>query len=154
METELNKRIDEIKTTLPIKDQRFYHIDRLERIVRYMTEHEKVCDDCKSSLTNIENLLISKDQLFDDSKGRKSYENVLDQSIDHLQNGHGIYRAFYFTYKASTIGLIIGLFFGTIQIPIFHNANLFMGLTMLGVIIGYFIGNRKDNLLRYQRKII
>jgi hypothetical protein len=153
---QISEKIDhQSQEHISLKDFRFYQIDKLKRIAKFLEQNSN-CLDCKYAKIELDLIVDDLDRLINKSGvNRSEYENRTEKILTHLKKNHGVYQAFHFSYTYAAIYTLIGIVFGLLlSYGLFFgfNPTIFFLASGVGMMVGYILGNRKDRFCKRNGK--
>lgn len=139
-------------------DLRFFRIDEYLRIAGRVDEFALSCSDCHAFRTEMEKhapLLVKA--VGEPGPERRKLDGLQSRMSDHMRERHGIYPAWYFTYRYSfywTAALIALAFLAHL---FYSNADIWLFFApafAIGVVTGQFTGGKKDRRIREAKKML
>lgn len=153
MISEIDEKLEGVK----VRDQRFFRTDEFKRNIERIADFSEKCPVCSAEKLNIEEVLKTFEQAIKvPGRARREYDRLIGRLSGHLQKEHGFFPPFYFTYLFSFFGMLAGLLIGYFLMKIFPGwdyAMLTAGF-VVGLISGYFSGNKRDNRVRLEKKLM
>ena len=153
MISEIDKKLEGTK----LRDQRFFRTDEFKRNVKRIADFSEKCAVCSGERVRIEEVVKTFDEAINvPGKARREYDRLISRISGHLQKEHGFYPPFYFTYLYAFFGMLAGLLLGYFLMKVFPawDYTLLTAGFVIGLISGYFVGNRKDNTVRAEKKLM
>jgi len=152
---------DQLKQELKgVKDSdlRFFRIAEYLRMVKRVDDFSDTCEQCRQFRSEIEQQVKTvRLAVTETGRERRSYDRHIDQLARHMKKKHGFYPPYYYTYSysffytlvAAVAGLLISLFFPSIDRWFF-----IVPAIVAGLLAGQLIGNRKDSRIRSENKLL
>lgn len=154
---EINSKIDINLEKSREKDLRFFRIDELKRNITRVDEFSVSCPFCNRSKIDI---VETTDKIHEavefPGNSRREYDRFISRLSSHMQKEHGFFPPYYYSYWYSFIGILTGLIFGFFLYKIFpvYGETFLMASIIVGIIMAYITGSRKDNKIRSTKKIM
>jgi len=155
--TEIIAKIDSKLEGTRDKDIRFYRIDEFKRNITRVDTFSKSCPFCAQQKIFITEVVDKIDEAIHvPGKNRREYDRLISRLSKHIQKEHGFFAPFYFSYRYSFFGIVVGLIIGYFLIK--FNPDYWVEMLSIGFIIGlipsYFLGSIKDNKIRRTKKLM
>jgi len=140
------------------KDVRFYRLEEFWRNVQRLDQFSNDCPVCREMHSGVrETIAGMNDAVKNPGKKRRKFDRALSTLASHMTEEHGFLPPYYFTYRWSALGLPAGALVGAlIDLVLFHGQKwgFIVGGTIIGMLIGYVLGGRKDNNMRAKKKLL
>lgn len=155
--TKLISQLDEKLQGTRKRDLQFFRVEEFKRNVERVGAFSKDCPVCEKEKLNIAEISRKMDEAIQiPGKSRREYDRLINRLSSHMQKFHGYFPPFYFTYLFSFFGMIAGLLLGYLLMKLFPEEDWVMlsaGFS-IGLITGYFWGNKKDRKVRVDKKLM
>lgn len=149
--------IDTKLTGVREKDLRFFRIEEFKRNIRRTEAFAGKCLYCREQKPTIEKTISFIDNAVQvPGKDRRDYDRLISRLSSHMQNNHGFFAPYYFTYLYSFFGMLGGLVSGYLFMKIFPEQN-WMVLSagfVAGLFAGHFWGSIKDKKIRKEKRLM
>lgn len=152
-EYDIKAQIDGVKRL----DAGFMNVRLLNNSAKKLDEFATECNVCKQYKKDYEEILPEIVKRIDEPKFRSNYEKKLVAVSKHLRIEHGIMPKKYYASLYTLFGIGIGLVLAYILTYFFQEGLVNIGLLyggIIGIIIGYFLGQSKDKKLTILGKSI
>lgn len=139
------------------KDLRFFRVDEFKRNIARVDEFSESCSFCQKQKIDISEVTVNIFEAIEvPGNSRREYDRLISRLSKHMQKEHGFYAPFYFSYMYAAIGIFSGLIAGYILFKIFPDyGEVFLSASvMVGIVVSYLLGTRKDNKIRSAKKIM
>ena len=139
------------------KDKRFFRIDEFKRNVSRVDEFSKNCPVCNKMKIDIgESVEKINEAVEVPGKSRRQFDRLITRLSKHMQKEHGFFPPYYFSYIYSFVGIVAGLAIGFFLYKMFplNGEVLLAGGISICMISSFFIGTRKDNKIRKEKRIM
>lgn len=154
---QLIAKVDEKLLGIKQRDLRFFRVEEFKRNITRVDIFSKSCPVCKREKLNIAEIAQKIDEAIHvPGKSRREYDRIIGRVSSHMQKEHGFFPPFYFTYLFSFFGMVAGLLLGYLLMKLFPVWDWIMLTTgfVAGLLSGYVYGNKKDNRIRIQKKLM
>nr|WP_320117215.1 hypothetical protein [uncultured Marinifilum sp.] len=152
-----NKVDQQAQEFISVRDYRFYQIEKLKRIAALL-EKQTSCLDCKYAKEELNAIVNDLDRLINKSGvNRSEYEKRVEKILKHLKEEHQIYQQHHFTYTYSGVYLLVGVVFGLLLsygVYYYFNPTIFFLCSGISLIVGNFLGSKKDRACKRSGKQI
>ncbi len=138
-------------------DLRFFRVDEFKRNVERTGNFSGKCPVCKKEQINIREVVDKVDQAINKpGKERREYDRLIYRLATHMQNAHGYFTPYHFTYRYAFYGMSTGLALGFLLMMAFSDYNwaFLSGGFSLGLLIGYIYGSHKDRKVREKKMLM
>jgi hypothetical protein len=136
------------------KDYRFYHIERLIKVARFIDKNSSSCAECRNLKSHVMELSASLgNYVHGGTRDRIYFERIYENAVSHLRRTHRFYPSYYYNYLYTFLGFIIGAGAGVCIYLLFREifgTRVILILSLLGLFFGQILGRRKDNQVRYE----
>ena len=160
MNTWSTEKTDTINTELnnvKERDLRFFRIDEFIRNIKRTDEFSGDCTQCKRNKNEIDNVVATIEEAVNvPGKTRRSLDRTIGNISRHMLKEHQFYTPFHFAYLYSFFGTTAGLLIGYLA-SLATSPHEFITIAtgiMIGLLIGYFSGNKKDKKIRKDKKLM
>jgi len=140
------------------RDIRFFRIEEMLRMAERTDKYSPSCKKCQSFKNRLNECSISiKKAVRYPGKERKELDLLQTEMSTHMRNVHGFYPPYYFSYLYSAIGILVFMAIAIIVYLIFPSFSIWNILSIsfaAGVIAGQIAGNKKDNRIKKEGKIL
>jgi hypothetical protein len=139
------------------KDLRFFRIEEFKRNIQRTDAFARQCSYCREQKPQIEKTISSiGDAVQIPGKARRNYDRLISRLASHMQNKHGFYAPYYFTYLYSFFGMLAGLVSGYLLMKLFSDQNWMMLSAgfVAGLFAGYSWGSIKDKKIRKEKRLM
>ncbi len=152
---ELN--LNQQKEKIHKRDQRFFQVDQLLRIAERLDKFSVNCQECKDQkpvLHEISSKLA--DTINSGPSEKREFERKTDPVKKHLKKRHQIFPVYFFVSLYSFLGIasgvVIALLFSLVRPDLlYHGLVTFI---IIGLIVGYFYGNKLDWKVRRENRLL
>ena len=151
------KQIEENLEGLNEKDLRFFRIDEFKRNVGRTDELRKSCPICDSNKTDIEQVSKNiKEAVSVPGKSRREYDRLITRLSKHMRKDHQFFPPYYHTYLFSFFGAGIGVILGYLGYKLYPTPDYIVGIAIfaLALLIGNYLGNKKDRIIRNEKRLM
>lgn len=143
---------------IPEKDVRFYRLEEFWRNIQRLDRFADECPVCRQKHEEVrETIQVMNDAVKYPGKTRRRFDRTLSALSSHMTEEHGFFPPYYNTYRWSALGMPAGAFLGAlIDLSLFQGQKwgFIIGGTIIGLLVGYVFGGRKDNDLRTRKKLL
>lgn len=149
-------KVDEISDNFSISKYNLLKISSIKLLIEQSYHYSDKCSHCKENLPILESMIPQIEKL-DDTDVRSSYEKEFNNIRDHFYKQHGYVEPMHYTSRLSLILFLIGGILGLLYSYIAYKTLLIshpMIGAVLGVVIGYIVGNSKDGKLLKAHKVV
>ena len=139
------------------KDIRFFRVDEFKRNITRVDNFSTSCPYCLKQKIDIAEIAAKIEEAIEvPGNSRRNYDRLISRLARHMQQEHGFYAPFYFSYLYAFVGILAALVVGFVLFKLFpeHGEALFSTCIVIGIITAYFVGARKDNQIRTAKKIM
>ena len=140
------------------RDVKYYQVDRFKRMAERIEKFGESCQYCRDLKKDIEDISINLSTYIDDiPTGRRRLEKMDENIKKHLKVEHEIYPVYYNVSLYSFLGMTIGAAAGVPVHFIIPETRLIISIGIpwvIGLLIGYFIGNKKDWKIRRSYRLL
>ena len=140
------------------KDIRFYRLEEFWRNIQRLDKFSNDCPVCKKMHSEVRETIAGMNYaVMHPGKKRRRFDRALSTLASHMTEEHGFLPPYYFTYRWSALGMPAGALVGAlIDLVLFHGHKwgFIVGGTIIGLLIGYVLGGRKDNDMRARKKLL
>jgi len=140
------------------RDIRFFRIEEMLRMAERTDKYAPSCKKCQSFKNRLNEISMSiKKAVRYPGKERKELDLLQSEMSAHMKKIHGFYPPYYFSYLYSAIGILIFMIIAVIVYLIFPSFSIWNILSIsfaAGVITGQITGNKKDNRIKKEGKIL
>ena len=144
----INKNIQEQKGKIHKKDYKFFQVNVLLNIAKYIQKFSGACSTCSQNKEIFEDMTENLSNSINNSvSARRKYTNKIDKITKHLRKKHSIFYEGYFLSLYTILGIIAGMLFGgLIFLPISISLIKFgvLGGFLIGIFVGRILGNQKE----------
>jgi len=155
--SEINRQIDEQLESTRDKDILFFRVKEFKRNIERVDEFSLSCGACKKEMINIAEAAKNIEQAVNTpGKKRREYDRLIDRLSKHMRKEHGFFAPYYFSYVYALYGTVAGIVMGLILsqlIPAYKIEFFAVGVSV-GLVVSYFLGNRKDKDIRQEKKLM
>lgn len=154
---QMNLQLDEKMQGIKQRDLRFFRIEEFKRNIIRVGVFSENCSVCEKEKLNIADIGRRIDEAIKvPGQSRREYDRVIGRLSSHMQKVHGFFPPFYYTYLFSFFGMVAGLLLGYLLMKIFPAWNWIMLASgfVAGLLAGYVWGNKKDAIIRSQKKLM
>jgi len=139
------------------KDLVFFRIEEFKRNISRVDNFSNSCPDCNREKINISEAVRNIEEAVSvPGKKRRELDRLMSRLSRHIQKTHGFYPPYYFSYLISFAGIVAGAVLGYLLMQI--NPEQKLELFSLGFVIcflpGYIVGNRIDQKIRKEKKLM
>ncbi|MCK3685783.1 hypothetical protein [Maribellus sp. YY47] len=155
--SEIIKLIDSKLENVKDRDIRFFRIAEFKRNIERVEQFSQTCPHCQKEQINIKEAVESVDEAIGvPGKARRNYDRLISRLSKHIQNEHGFYPPFHFSYLHALYGLVAGfvLGFGLMKLIPEFGIELLFGAISVGLVASYITGSIKDRRIREQKRIM
>lgn len=151
--TDLEVKVDKIPRVQAV----ISNFEVLPRLGKLLADKASTCSDCLIYWQKLQDATRHIDQFFDDGNRYSiEFENLVEQIMLHLKARHRIRPKGYLLSLYTLTGMGIGLFAGVFVAWVFmggeFKASVILGW-LIGMMLGWFAGVRKENKMRKSDQI-
>lgn len=153
----MNLQLDEKLQGIKQRDLRFFRIEEFKRNIKRVGTFSESCSVCEKEKLNITEIGRKIDEAIKvPGQSRREYDRAISRLSSHMQKVHGFFPPFYYAYLFSFFGMVAGLLLGYLLMKIFPDLSWIMLTTgfVAGLLAGYVWGNKKDAIIRSQKKLM
>jgi hypothetical protein len=143
---DIGARLQELKTRLPVPEQKEYQLDRLERLARKIGELGPACADCAGLNAEVRRLLDVLQGVPLPRAQNRAYLFSMGELVNHLKKGHHLVSE----GENLAFGMVIGLVAGATLALIVHSVLATLG----GLTVGSGVGAWLDARARRAGRVI
>lgn len=153
----INSKIDVDLEKSREKDIRFFRVEEFKRNITRVDEFSASCPFCLKQKIDIAEVAAKIEEAIEvPGSSRRSYDKLISRLAGHMQKEHGFFPPYHFSYLYAFVGILAGSVIGYLLYKIFpdYGPALFSACFVIGIIVSYFAGARKDNQVRTAKKIM
>ncbi len=130
----------------------------LPRLGKVLSDQAATCSECRVYWQQLQDKTVNLDQFFDDGNTYKiEFEKVVNEAMDHLKDMHNMRPKGLVLSLYAVIGMIVGVLLGFVVssmsvIEVSMKGAVILGW-VIGLMLGWFFGKRKERKMRKENKI-
>ncbi len=155
---EIQKSLEDNRQRIYKKDYTFFNVEYISTLAKASIREGCNCRECCANTEKLALLASGYPELINSGEeGKRSLEDSMDNITKHLASQHGYARTGWYKALYSLFGMGAGLVLAVIVVwlaggVIENTKAAFLTVLFVAVLVGFFVGSRKDATYKRNHK--